>query len=252
MIPPEADFLAGYHSVAEALRAGRRRFYRLYVTTSPTRRWTKLQGLACKRGVAIETVTAAWLADKTATNRHQGIGAAVSPWLWSTLEECLDTDARRDRPAFWLLLDGIVDPGNLGALLRSALAVGVSAVVLPKDRSAGPSPTVSRASAGALEHSRLARVTNMTTTIKHLQQRGMWIYGLDRGAAQTIYNTDLTEPVALVVGGEEKGIRPRVRKACDALVSIPQAAGLDSLNASVAGAVAMYEIYRQKRYGRTI
>jgi 23S rRNA (guanosine2251-2'-O)-methyltransferase len=248
MIPPDAEFLSGYHCVKEALLAGRRRFYRIYMAKDARRRLSRLQRDAFEQGVSIEKVTTAWLTVKAATERHQGVGAAVSPWRWFTLDERLQAEAHRSHPAFWLLLDGIVDPGNLGALLRSALAVGVSTVVLPKDRSAGPSPAASRASAGAMEHSHLTRITNLTTTIQRLQHDGMWVYGLDRQAPQTIYDTDLTGPVALVVGGEEKGIRPRVRGACDALLGIPQAARLDSLNASVAGAVAMYEIFRQQRF----
>jgi len=134
----------------------------------------------------------------------------------------------------------------LGALLRTALCAGVDGIVIPKDRSALPTPAVSKASAGALEHSSLARVTNMVNTIKHLKEKGLWILGLDRIAEQSVFSSDLKGSIALVVGGEAKGIRPLVKKHCDMLMSIPQSSRINSLNASAAGAVVMYEAFRQR------
>ena len=146
-----------------------------------------------------------------------------------------------------LLLDNIVDPRNLGALIRTAVCIDTDAVIVPKDRSARPTPIVSKASAGALEHIRLVRVTNMVNTIKALKNGGGWVAGMDRTSDKSIFNNDLTVPVAIVVGGEESGIRPLVKKHCDFLMSIPQTGPVDSLNASVAGAVVMYEVFRQRR-----
>jgi 23S rRNA (guanosine2251-2'-O)-methyltransferase len=148
---------------------------------------------------------------------------------------------------FLLLLDNIMDPHNLGALIRTALCVGIDGVIIPKDRSAQPSPTVSKASAGALEHISLSRVTNMVDTIKMLKKNGLWIAGMDKMSTESIFTCDLKGFNAIVIGGEGKGVRPLVKKHCDILLSIPQIGPLDSLNASVAGAVAMYEIFRQRQ-----
>jgi len=125
--------------------------------------------------------------------------------------------------------------------------VGIDGAVVPKDRSVSPTPTVSKASAGALEHIRLARVNNMVRTVKILKDLGLWIIGTDQNAQQSVYSNDLTGPIAIVIGGEEKGIRPLVRRNCDILISIPQVGPINSLNASVAGAVVMYEAFRQRQ-----
>ena len=148
---------------------------------------------------------------------------------------------------FLLLLDNIMDPNNLGALIRTALCVGVNGVIIPKDRSAQPTPTVSKVSAGALEHISLSRVTNMANTIKMLKENGLWIAGMDKISTESIFTCDMKAFSAIVIGGEEKGIRPLVKKQCDMLLSIPQTGPLDSLNASAAGAVVMYEAFRQRR-----
>ena len=149
-----------------------------------------------------------------------------------------------------VLLDSVLDPQNLGAIIRTAVAVGVDAVVIPKNRSASPTPSVSKTSAGALEHLNLARVTNMVAAMKMLKTKGIWTFGLDRAADVSIYSADLAGPVAVVIGGEEKGIRPLVKKHCDFLMSIPQIGPVDSLNASVAGAIAMYEVFRQQNFAK--
>jgi 23S rRNA (guanosine2251-2'-O)-methyltransferase len=145
------------------------------------------------------------------------------------------------------MLDNILDPQNLGAIIRTALCVGIDGVIMPKDRSAPISPAVSRASAGALEHIRLSRVTNLVQTIKQCKKSGLWIMGLDKGAEQCLYDGDMTGSLAIVLGGEQKGIRPLVKKHCDFLVAIPQLGAVDSLNVSVAAAVAMYEALRQRQ-----
>jgi 23S rRNA (guanosine2251-2'-O)-methyltransferase len=144
------------------------------------------------------------------------------------------------------VLDGIVDPHNLGAIVRSALCAGVAAVLIPKDRCAGPTPAVSKISAGALEHIRLVQVTNLVRSLAILKSHGRWVAGLDRRAPLSIFSADMRLPLALVIGGEERGLRTLVRKTCDLMVSIPQSGGIDSLNASAAAAVALYEIRRQR------
>jgi len=152
-------------------------------------------------------------------------------------------------PHFLILLDSVLDPQNLGAILRSALCAGIDGVIMPKDRSAPITPAVSKASAGALEHIYLSRVTNLVQTIKQCKNSGIWVMGLDKDADQSIYDGDMTGSIAIVLGGEQKGIRPLVKKNCDFLVSIPQLGAVDSLNASVAAAVTMYEALRQRQKG---
>jgi 23S rRNA (guanosine2251-2'-O)-methyltransferase len=146
-----------------------------------------------------------------------------------------------------VLLDSIVDPNNLGAIVRTAHCVGADALVVPTDRAVGATPSVSKASAGALEYTRICRVTNLAGTIQMLKKKGVWVAGLAMEGSQTIFQADLNGPLALVVGGEEKGLRPLVRQHCDYLVSIPLRGRVDSLNASAAAAVVLYEAFRQRQ-----
>jgi 23S rRNA (guanosine2251-2'-O)-methyltransferase len=151
-----------------------------------------------------------------------------------------------DGSSFFLMLDRIVDPQNLGALLRSAEGAGAAAVILPKDRSASPTPAVSKASAGAMEHLQIAVVTNLVQTLGKLKDLGYWFYGLDSEGGHSLFETEMTGKAVLLVGGEEKGLRHLVRAQCDVLISIPLHGTVSSLNASAAGAVAMYERCRQQ------
>jgi 23S rRNA (guanosine2251-2'-O)-methyltransferase len=180
------------------------------------------------------------------TSGHQGVAAKVSPYRQFTVKDILQAEHEGGQKQFLLMLDNIQDPHNLGAVIRTALCAGVHGVIVPKDRSAPPTPAVSKASAGALEHIRLVRVTNLVQTIKHLKSRGLWIIGLQKEAKQSIYAGDLTGSIVLVLGGEQKGIRHLVKNNCDFLFSIPQQGDLNSLNVSVAAAVAMYEAFRQR------
>ena len=165
----------------------------------------------------------------------------------ASVRDILAAAEHGSRPHFLLLLDNILDPQNLGAIVRTALCVGVDGVIMPKDRSAAITPAVSKASAGALEHILLSRVTNLVQAIKLCKEHGVWVVGLDKTAERTLYDGEMTGPIAIVLGGELKGLRPLVKKNCDFLVSIPQHGAVDSLNASVAAAVTMYEALRQRQ-----
>jgi 23S rRNA (guanosine2251-2'-O)-methyltransferase len=176
--------------------------------------------------------------------------ARVTAYPLTDTADLLGKVASGERLPFFLLLDQIVDPHNLGAIIRTALCAGIDGVIIPKDRSAFPTPAVSRISAGALEHVRVAQVNNLARFIKTLKDQHVWIVGLDQNAGHSIYAADLTGATGLVVGGEEKGIRPLVKKKCDLLISIPQSGPLGSLNASVAGAIAIYELYRQRFFSK--
>ena len=247
----KTEILYGIHPVIEALRAGRRNFVEIYLTkNTPSKRLKNAAALADSLNIPVKTIRPSQLESMTGTPMHQGIGAMVSPYPAAGLADIIDTFKYGDADPFLLLLDNIVDPYNLGALVRTGVSAGVDGIIVTKDRSSSPTPTVSRASAGALEHVFLARVSNMVNTIKALKEKGVWIVGLERSADQSIFSSDFKCPVAIVIGGEQKGIRPLVKKNCDLLFSIPQTGKIDSLNASVAGAVVMYEVFRQREYNK--
>ena len=242
------EILYGYHPVREALRAGKRELLEIYLPTGKSSsRAEEVVFLAETAHVPIKRVPMGRIESMSATDAHQGICASAGPYVWSDLFQLTKT-AQGGKP-FLLLLDHIVDPHNLGALLRTAFCAGLDGVIITKDRSAQPTPAVSKASAGTMEHISLTRVTNMVSTIKTLKESGLWVAGLDKHTGQSIYSSDLTGPMALVIGSEEKGIRPLVKKHCDLMIAIPQVGDIDSLNASVAGGVVMYETYRQREFG---
>ena len=241
------EILYGIHPVTEALKAGRRDFVEIYLAGEKiSGRALQTAALAESRGIPIKKMSAAQLGAITRSEMHQGVGAGVGPYPLVDMDIILNKPAERRGRHFLLLLDNILDPHNFGALVRTADCVGIDGIIMPKDRSAPPSPAASKASSGALEHVLLARVTNMVSAINDLKTQGIWIVGMDRDVGQSLFRSDLTDSIAIIIGGEEKGIRPLVKKNCDFLVSIPQAGRVESLNASVAGAVVMYEAYRQR------
>ncbi|MBU0986911.1 MAG: 23S rRNA (guanosine(2251)-2'-O)-methyltransferase RlmB [Proteobacteria bacterium] len=241
------EILYGIHPVLEALRAGRRRIFKIYIARDKiTKRLGKVVDVAESKKVPIKKITAAQLELMAGIDQHQGIGARADAYPLKRVADIMPAPESADANFFLLLLDNIKDPHNLGALVRTALCVGINGIVIPKDRSASPTPAVSKASAGALEHVAMARVTNMVNTVKDLKAKGLWIIGLDIASDRSVFSGDLTGAIALVIGGEEKGIRPLVKKHCDFLLSIPQSRRINSLNASAAGAVVMYEAFRQR------
>lgn len=176
----------------------------------------------------------------------QGVQARIKPVTTVGLKELLATSRTSNRPPLVLALDTIQDPHNFGAMIRSASAAGAMGILFTKDRSAPLSGTVAKVSTGAIAHLPLCPVTNMATALQQLKEEGFWIFGADGHAEETIYQATFTGPVCLVIGGERSGIRPLVKKQCDFLVSIPMHSTLDSLNASVAAAVILFEIVRQQ------
>ncbi len=246
----KTEWLYGPHAVGEALAAGRRRVHELLLEDRPgaLRRLEALAAAAARRGVPVRRVPAGELAAAAGGGRHQGAAARVDAYPVAGLEE-IPAAAAAAAEGPLLALDGILDPHNFGAILRSALCAGTTAVVVPRDRSAPPTPAVSRASAGALEHVRLVRVTNLGRALDELKRRGYWVAGLDRAAPQSLFAADLPQPLVLVVGGEGGGMRRGILRRCDLLLAIPQAGPLDSLNVSVAAAVALFEIRRRRLGG---
>ncbi len=244
----KTTMLWGYHPVAEALRARRRKIHTLYLIKDRRNpRMEQLMGRAEQGGAALRVVDSQELTALVGHRRHQGVGAKVSDYPFSSINAILKAAAADHDSPFILVLDQIVDPQNLGAITRTAHCAGLQGIILPKHRSAPPSPAASKASAGALEHMRLAYVTNLANALKRLKAEGLWIAAADHQSTHSLFDADLSGPLALVIGGEEKGIRSLVKKQCDFAVSIPQTGPVGSLNASAASAVIMYEAYRQRR-----
>lgn len=177
---------------------------------------------------------------------HQGIVAEAAPFRYASLEDVVATIRSDGEPALVLVLDTLQDPQNFGSLLRSAAAVGVEAAIIPEHRAVGVTPAVVKASAGAVERLPVAQVGNLVRSLEALKGAGLWVVGLDAHATTTYAEADLSGPIALVVGGEARGLRPLVRQTCDFLVCLPMPGDVESLNAAVAGSIVLYEALRQR------
>lgn len=239
---PQREWLFGRQIVAEVLHAGRRNVHRVVVgewvrSTKPIQ---EIQELAEARKVHLDSMTQDQLRTCVGTGNHQGIAVEVSPYPYVGLDALL-CDA--DPGTMLLVLDHLEDVHNVGALLRTAEAVGVAGVVMPKDRAAGVTPAAVRASAGASEHMRVARVTNLAQAVRTMKQEGVTVVGLEADAKAMVYSDcSLEGPLALVVGSEGHGMKRLVREACDGLIRIPLHGRVTSLNASVAGGIVLYEL----------
>ena len=241
-----SDILYGIHPVREAIAARGDRVREIWVSRgSHGRPRRELTAEAQALGIQVRFQDRGRLDARAGTTAHQGVVAFLTPYAFVDLDAIL-TAARGDEPALILVLDGIQDPQNLGSLIRTAYVCGAHGVVIPKDRAARPTAAVDKASAGALEHTRVAQVTNLTRTLELFKEQGIWVVGLTMEAERPIFEVDLRLPTALVVGGEASGIRALVRRSCDWLAAIPQRGRLNSLNAATAGAVALYEALRQR------
>ena len=238
------DILFGVNPVREALRGNRRAFELFVQTSGSDQRIAKLAAMAEERGIPVRRRERADLERLAGNSHHQGVVLRVAPFTYTDLDDFLANMA--GETLFLLMLDGIQDPQNLGALIRSAACAGVQGVIIPKDRACGVTPVVEKASAGAVETLQVIQVTNLVQAMERLKQSSCWIYGLAGEAAGSVYQTDLKGNLALVVGSEGEGLRPLVRKQCDGLLAIPQYGGVSSLNASVAGGIVMFEAARQR------
>jgi len=247
------EILYGVHPVLEALRAERRRFKEIYI--SKKRRVKKevaeIIRIAHAKDIPIKYRDNTYFNTTLESVVHQGVMARVDRYPLVDLSIILKRYRVENALPFILVLDGITDPQNLGSIIRTGVAAGIHGIVIPKDRSASPTPAVSKVSAGAMEHIMIARVTNITSTLKRLKKEGLWIVGADANAEQSIYGTDLKIGLALVLGGEEKGVRPLVKKTCDLIISIPQQETVSSLNVAIAGAIIIFEIIRQREGHRS-
>lgn len=239
----------GLLPVLEALRARRRPIHKLLIIEgAQPARFNELLDLARRAGIPIEKRDRRALDDLTRRANHQGVVAlcgATGRTTYADAETVLDS-LSTDAPPLLVLLDGIEDPHNLGAILRSCEGAGVDGVFLPEHRAAGLTETVAKTSAGAVEYVRVSRVTNLVRLIEELKERGIWIVGVEGGGTGAHWKHDFTGPLALVLGSEGKGIRRLVREHCDAIVSIPMRGQLNSLNVSVAAGVVLFEVLRQR------
>jgi len=243
-----ADFIYGINPVREGLRGGRRKpLVLMLAEASQSPRHQELLAEATRAGVSVLWKKRQELDRLAGSSRHQGALLEIASFVYATLEELLADWKNSGQKAFFLVLDGITDPHNLGAILRSADAAGCQGVIMAKDRSCPVTAVVDKVSAGALEHVALCQVTNLSRTLEKLQGEGVWVFGLaGEEGATPLFNADLAGDVALVVGSEGAGLRPNVRRHCDMLLAIPMAGKVSSLNASVAAALALFEVVRQR------
>jgi 23S rRNA (guanosine2251-2'-O)-methyltransferase len=236
----------GIHAVEEALAARERAFE--YVGVAPGRgdaRIRKIVQLCRAAAVPVRTVPRDQLTQLAQTGNHQGVVAVTAEKRYSDLEELLRH--LRGRHAFIVVLDSVEDPHNLGAIIRTAEGAGVDGIIIPERRATGVTSTVVKASAGATEYLPIAKVTNIGRTIEDLKARNIWTVGLDERGEKLYDQIDFKMDCALVLGAEGHGLHEQIRKKCDFLVSIPMAGKVPSLNVSVAGAIVMYEVARQRR-----
>ena len=240
------DRIEGRNAVIEAYRFGRtvdKLFVQERLEGGPVQ---AILREAKKQGTIVSFVKKERLDEMSDTGHHQGVIAQVTAYDYSTVEEMLKIAEERGEAPFLILLDGIEDPHNLGAIIRTACQAGAHGVITTKHRAAGLTSTVVRASAGALNYVPVAKVTNLKKTMEMLKEKGIWFACADMNGA-AMYDVALTGPVGLVIGGEGEGVSRLVREACDFTASIPMTGKIDSLNASVAAGVLMYEIVRQRR-----
>lgn len=241
----QEDIIAGRNAVAEALRAGRALDSVLLAKGDRDGALGALAARCRGRGIPVKEVDARRL-DSLCGPHHQGIAAIAACKEYATLDDLFALAESRGEPPFFIVCDELEDPHNLGAVLRTAEAAGVHGVVIPKRRSAGLTATVYKASAGAVEYVPVARVANITEALREMKKRGVWVYGLDMDG-ETWCAADLSGPAALVVGSEGHGIGRLVREQCDFILSLPMYGRINSLNASVACGIVLYEAARQRR-----
>lgn len=247
-MPGESRTVHGIHPVLEALRAHPGDVERVYVLEGsvPPRAAAEILSRARDAQVRVERVPRERLQALVEGGVHQGVVARLREYAYATLDEVLARAKDSGTPPLVVVLDGLQDPHNLGAVIRSADALGAHGVVLPKDRSVGVTAAVARASAGAVEHVPVARVTNLSRALEDLKAGGVWVAAADPEGDQVIWEARLDGPLALVIGAEGAGVRPGVLKHCDLRLRIPMGGQVGSLNASVSAALVLYEAARQR------
>lgn len=235
----------GKNEVTEALRSGRSIEHIYMLDGAQGGPYSTIRREAKKLGIRIEYVDKNRLDRMSVTHSHQGVMARIAAYNYVDVDDLLWIAKKRNEDPFLLFLDGIEDPHNLGAIIRTANVCGAHGVVIPKDRAVGLTATVAKASAGAVNYTRAAKVTNLSRTIEDLKKQGMWFVCADMDGT-SMYDQKLTGPIGLVIGAEGKGVSRLVKEKCDFITSIPMKGDIGSLNASVAAGVLCYEIVRQR------
>ena len=240
------DQIEGRNSVLELLESGRD-INKIFVTRGEKHgSINKILAIAKERKIIVVEKSPKQMEEMAQEGNYQGVIAIVPPFEYVDVEDILAYSNQKQEPPFVLILDGIEDPHNLGSIIRTAETAGVHGIIIPKRRAASVNSTVNKASAGAVEHMKIARVTNITDTIDQLKQAGLWICGTDINAEKYYYNQDLTGPLGIVIGNEGKGISEKVKKNCDFSVKIPMKGKIQSLNAAVSTGIIVYEAVKQR------
>lgn len=241
-----SDMLIGRNPVLEALKAERPINKILAASGERKGSIREIIALAKEKRIIMQEVSISFLNQITNNENHQGIVALVSPFSYAEIEDILAAAGEKGENPFVVIADEITDTHNLGALIRTAEAAGAHGLVIPKRHSVPITSTVAKASAGAVEYLPVARETNIVRCIEFLKKEGLWIIGADAEGSTSLYDVDFKVPAALVIGGEDKGIGRLVKENCDVIVNIPMRGRINSLNASVAGALLMYEVVKQR------
>ena len=240
------DQVEGRNSVLELLESGKD-INKLYIADGEKHGSIhKIIALAKERKVVINKVDKYKLDKMSQTENHQGVIAIVPPYEYCDVDDILEQAKSKNEKAFILILDGIEDPHNLGSIIRTAETAGVHGIIIPKRRAAAVNSTVSKVSAGAVEHVKIARVNNINEAIKYLKENDIWVCGTDMNTNTYYYDQDYKMPVAIVIGSEGFGMSRLVKENCDFLVKIPMKGKITSLNASVSAGIVMYEVVKQR------
>lgn len=240
------EWIAGRNSIIETLKS-ERDIHKIWIAESSQRGpMQTIVKLAKERNILIQYVPRKKI-DQITNENHQGVVAQVAAYQYAEIEDLFKRAEEKGEDPFFLILDELEDPHNLGSILRTADASGVHGIIIPKRRSVGLTATVAKLSTGAIEYIPVARVTNIATTIDELKKRGIWVFGTDARESQDYRKMDASMPLALIIGSEGKGMGRLVREKCDFLIRLPMVGQVTSLNASVAAAIMMYEVHR-KRY----
>ena len=238
--------LEGRNALTEALKAGRT-IDKVFIAAGDTdRSLQRLAALAKDAGAVIVPVDRRKLDQMSTTHSHQGVIALAAAHVYYTIDDILEEAASRGETPLIVICDELSDPHNLGAIMRSAECAGAHGVIIPKRRSVGLTATVAKASAGAIEYMKVARVTNINNAISELKEKGVWVFGTAAEGSIPMYKADLTGPAAIVIGNEGDGMSQLVRKNCDVMVHIPMKGSISSLNASAAASILLYEAVRQR------
>lgn len=245
-IPVREDLIEGRNAVIEALKSDRTIEQILIAKGDVEGSINLIRSLAKDRGIVIKEVDRKKLDLMSVSNSHQGVAAIVTPYKYFSVEDILKYAEEKNEKPFIIILDEIEDPHNFGAIIRSAEVCGAHGIIIPKRRNVGVTPVVYKSSAGAIEHMKIAKVTNINTVIDELKEKGIWVYGADMDGENYCFDVDFSGSLALVIGSEGKGMAKLTKSKCDVLTKIPMMGNINSLNASVAGGILMYEVVKQR------